>query len=280
MTPVTAALSALCIIFCLPLSNRRVHVEAFLGRLSLLTKQHLAFHQRQAKITKISFSRSIKIDQLMPLFLSSSDENYDNDDDDGARSAFGTRQYWDNMYSGMGDFPADEYSWYYGWEILKSHWTSIVPSKQASILLPGIGNDPILLDLYSAGYKQLTAFDYSDHAVERQEDLLSYEPGALDSVKIHQADARHLDAGWTDSFDVVLEKGTFDAIYLSGDGNLEKAVEEIERVLTPNGILISVSSVVPEEFRRELFKDWEWLRDGSDDLNAGCFILKQVSKAS
>ena len=32
------------------------------------------------------------------------------DDDSEALSAFGTRDYWDDVYSGRGDFPADEYT--------------------------------------------------------------------------------------------------------------------------------------------------------------------------
>jgi len=29
------------------------------------------------------------------------------------------------------------------------------------------------------------------------------------------------------------------------------------------------------ELRKEIFRDWEWIRDGSDDLQAGCFVLKK-----
>ena len=196
------------------------------------------------------------------------------DEDVGARSAFGTREYWDDVYKGMGDFPQDEYSWYYGYDVIKPHLVRAAPSKDASILLPGIGNDPILLDLYGNGYKNLVAFDYSEHAIERQQDLLSYEPNA--NVELHQMDARFLRQDWTDRFDVVLEKGALDAIYLSGDGNVEASVQELDRVLKPGGIVISVSGVVPDELRRQLFADYGWIRDGTDDLRAGCFVFQKT----
>ena len=37
------------------------------------------------------------------------DNDYGVDDDENARSQFGTRQYWDDVYLGQGDFPAEGY---------------------------------------------------------------------------------------------------------------------------------------------------------------------------
>jgi SAM-dependent methyltransferase len=195
--------------------------------------------------------------------------------DDDATSQFGTKEYWDDLYAGRGEFPAEEYSWYFGWGKYEKLVREFIPDKDAKILLPGIGNDPILLDLLQNGYKDLTASDYSDHAIERQQDLISYYSDADDSVELRCMDARQMDESWTDKFDAVLEKGALDAIYLSGDGNLELAVKELERCIKPGGVIVSVSGVVPEELRRDVFENWEWLRDGSDDLQAGCFVLSK-----
>mmetsp|Transcript_27005 Transcript_27005/g.46059 ORF Transcript_27005/g.46059 Transcript_27005/m.46059 type:complete len:290 (-) Transcript_27005:288-1157(-) len=202
-----------------------------------------------------------------------------------ARSQFGTKSYWDAMYEGMGDFSADEYSWYYGFEVIKPilqdyvEASSALEKSQLSILIPGCGNDPLLLDFYNAGYQTLTAFDYSEGAIDRQNELLEYLPmgSDLDSVALSVEDARTLPEEWTQQFDVIIEKGALDAIYLSGDGNFEQSVEEFARVIKKGGVCISASGVVPEELRRETFgKDrWEWLRDGSDDLKAGCFVLER-----
>ena len=216
----------------------------------------------------------------------------DDERDADARSQFGTKAYWDAMYEGMGEFSADEYSWYYnGYDAIKpfleeyvfdvaESTSTTVDKSQLSILIPGCGNDPLLLDIFNAGYRCLTAFDYSSGAIERQREVLGYLPvgSDLDKVELREEDARSLPVGWKESFDVIIEKGALDAIYLSGDGNLEQSVKEIARVIKRGGICISCSGVVPEALRRNSFggNEWEWLRDGSDDLRAGCFVLKRI----
>ena len=239
------------------------------------------YHERRPSVTSWEHSTT-------DTEGSDADLGYDNDDSE-ARSQFGTREYWDGMYSGMGDFSSQEYQWYYGWSDIRKHFTQYVPlpSPESSsfseevdsvkILVPGMGNDPILLDLISAGYKNITAFDYSEGAVERQSELLSYDAAAGDAVELHHMDARALKLEWTGTFDAILEKGCLDALYLSGDGNVETAAEELRRVLKPGGVFVSVSGVVPKELRYEIFtkENYEWLRDGSDDLKAGCFLWRK-----
>jgi hypothetical protein len=85
------------------------------------------------------------------------------------------------------------------------------------------------------------------------------------------------------SFDVILEKGLLDAVYLSGDvENVRSAVASLTDTLKVGGIFVSVSGVVPDELRMRLFDAtddggaWKWLRDGSQDLKAGCFIFQKL----
>jgi Methyltransferase domain len=172
-----------------------------------------------------------------------------------ARSVFGTREYWDEMYQGRGDFPSDEYSWYYGWDTLKRHVAPYL-HKDDRLLLPGIGNDPMLLDLVQSNYRSITAQDYSVHALQRQKDLLQHylsDEALASAVTMVPGDVRHLPAEWDGKYDAVVEKGLLDAVYLSGDGNVELAVASLFRALRSGGIFVSVSGVVPDELRRQLF---------------------------
>ena len=197
-------------------------------------------------------------------------------------SAFGTKEYWDDMYQGRGDFSSEQYSWYYNWGgTLQKHVKPYLKStKNDKMLLPGIGNDPLLLDLLTSGYTNLVAQDYSTHALDRQRELLSpyYTDAELKGrVQLIAGDVRVLPPEWRHNFDVVMEKGLLDAVYLSGDGNVELAVTSLGTTLRPGGYFVSVSGVVPELLRRQVFPtiEWRWIRDGSHDLQAGCFIFQK-----
>jgi len=256
-----------------------------------------------------SLNRSKRTSPLFDLVTTTSE--YENDgffeynyDDADAKSQFGTKEYWDDQYQGRGDFPMDEYQWYYGFERYGKFLQTHIPSKNEEILIPGIGNDPILLYLLQKGYGKLTATDYSEHAIERQKDLLSHQrypfsteisaesdrtlTDSLDSAcdddvenklqrptTLVQMDAREMPVQWAEKFDAIVEKGTLDAIFLSGDGNADRAAKEFRRTLKPGGILITMSCVVPVDVRKEIFRNWTWIRDGSEDLDAGCFILQK-----
>lgn len=279
--------------------------------LVLMTSSPLHLRNKYPTITTNAYHRHRRLHQFTTS-NSEFDKDYSkyttssSEEDTDAKSQFGTKVYWDAMYDGMGDFDAEEYSWYYGYEVIRPHLqeygeellllndvdsgsiedeaAATMTSKhksQLSILLPGCGNDPLILDLYNDGYRKLTAFDYSLGAIERQRELLEYLPATSEKsdIELRVEDARTLPTEWTNSFDVIIEKGALDAIYLSGNDerNLEKAIVEFERVLRPGGICISCSGVVPEQLRRETFRttEWVWLRDGSDDLRAGCFVFRK-----
>ena len=257
----------------------------------LLRNHHLTQNLSRIRRRYLKKSPREQLPQLYQFTTSSSEfeKDYskfqDDEEDADAHSQFGTKAYWDAMYEGMGDFDAEEYSWYYGFEVVKPYLVDYIfaDNKQdkstMSILIPGCGNDPMLLDLYNAGYHRLTAFDYSEGAIERQKTLLEYLPlgSNVDSIELSVEDARSLPKEWEKSFGIIIEKGALDAIYLSGDGNFEKSVSELSRCLKSGGICMSFSGVVPEEVRRDGFDEdnWEWLRDGADDMKAGSFIFRR-----
>lgn len=102
------------------LFGRPNHVLAFVGSLLLLlvqTPMTIAW----STTTRSTTSRNlVRLHQQTATTATPLADTLLDDDDGLARSAFGTKDYWDDVYAGRGDFPADEYSWYYGWETVGS----------------------------------------------------------------------------------------------------------------------------------------------------------------
>jgi hypothetical protein len=119
---------------------------------------------------------------------------------------FGTKEYWDSMYTEGTDGEEDEdrppddassssycysYSWYCTWNELAPFWNELVllndssdddyydddydnpksPPSSVRVLIPGIGNDPTPVEMFDAGFTDMIAFDYSEAAVERAKAL-------------------------------------------------------------------------------------------------------------
>lgn len=194
---------------------------------------------------------------------------------DPTDSNFGRQDYWNGLYEKESNF-----SWYAGWDELKPFVTEFVPSFESSLLIPGVGNDKVLVDMYQYGYSNLTAMDYAPEGIERCRDMLllrtAGDGGDAHSVQLVVADARNLQGVFDDaSFDAVMEKGTLDAIYLSGGknktlaaDNLLLAINELTRCVKPGGIWISIAGVVNQQIHQAmnqmiLTKNQE---DGDNDL--------------
>lgn len=177
---------------------------------------------------------------------------------------FGTKEYWDGMYEGSGaactadGLPAEEYSWYCGWRELQPFWTEFVPSTDARVLMPGVGSDNTVRDLFDSGWQDLTAFDYSAAGVERAASLYGDRP-----IKLTCADATCLPYD-TASFDAVLDKGTLDAIGIASKDALRASATELARTVVTGGVVLSVSRALEAHEMLTAFApaQWEVLLDG------------------
>ena len=178
--------------------------------------------------------------------------------DENGNCVFGLQSFWDDMYTGEGDGdrPADKYSWYCGWDELSPFWEMLVPLDSASrVLIAGIGNDKTPIDMYNAGWNSsMTAFDYSSAGIERAKQL--FGPNR-NNVKLLTADARDLPLADA-SIDATLDKGTLDAIYISGEEVFRNSVKELTRVTATNGVVVCVSRVIYPEVLIRAFESGHW----------------------
>lgn len=117
-------------------------------------------------------------------------------------------------------------------------------------------------ELYAEGVENIVNIDYSEPVIT----AMRQRTGHLPHMQWHTMDMRSL-AFTTDSFDVVLDKGSLDAVWTDGGSvwepsetvrsDIRQTVGEILRVLRPGGLFISISFGQPH-FRKPLLLDERW----------------------
>ena len=114
---------------------------------------------------------------------------------------------------------------------------------------------------------RMVGVDYSDAGIQlcrKRLEMLQEEVPETQDIDFVEWDVMHQEPKkeWEDGFDIVLDKGTFDAISLSGerDGNgvgrriCETYREKVERLVKPGGHLIVTSCNWTEEELRQWFE--------------------------
>nr|XP_022910099.1 EEF1A lysine methyltransferase 2 [Onthophagus taurus] len=159
------------------------------------------------------------------------------------QSELGSQEYWDKLYKkeienykNNGDvgeiwFGEDIVDRVLRW-ILKNN----IP-KSHKIVDVGCGNGMMLIELHNEGFTNLYGVDYSEHAITLAEAVKEkYECNHIEySVCDLLGDNTNLE-----DFDVVFDKGTYDAISLSDNAkiNRNKYIKNVAKSLKENGLLI------------------------------------------
>jgi SAM-dependent methyltransferase len=183
--------------------------------------------------------------------------------DDQGKCVFGKKSYWDTMYSneeGIDGRASEKYSWYCTYDEFGPFWRMLVPDEHARVMIAGIGNDPSPVAMYDDGYSDMLAFDYSDEGVVRAKQLFGPD---RDNIRLITADARDLPVEDA-SIDATLDKGTLDAIYITGKTCLQDSIKEITRVTAPGGVIMCISRVIEPADLMGAFdnKDWDIIHEG------------------
>eukprot|EP00118_Oscarella_pearsei_P016535 m.158478 g.158478 ORF g.158478 m.158478 type:complete len:692 (+) comp38743_c0_seq11:626-2701(+) len=149
-----------------------------------------------------------------------------------SQSDFRSRHYWDTFFRQRG---GKSFEWYGEYTDLCGLIHKYAKPSSHSVLMLGCGNSRLGEDMYDVGYKYVVNIDISDVVIRQMIDRNSTKRPDLKFVKMDATDMTFDDS----SFDVVLDKGTLDAM-MSGEeseveGDVSRMFVEIRRVLKPGG---------------------------------------------
>eukprot|EP00002_Diphylleia_rotans_P019990 TRINITY_DN3876_c0_g1_i2.p1 TRINITY_DN3876_c0_g1~~TRINITY_DN3876_c0_g1_i2.p1 ORF type:complete len:207 (+),score=52.21 TRINITY_DN3876_c0_g1_i2:60-680(+) len=171
-----------------------------------------------------------------------------------------TKEYWDLRYQ-KSDVPFD---WFKGYAQLKPVLGSIIEPHHR-ILNAGCGNSELSRELYQDGCKSVVGVDFSPICIEQMKQRHTEFP----ELEWLVMDVMSMDGIADESFDVVIDKGTIDAIMCErGDvwevdpaikHDVDRVVSEYYRVLKKGGYCIYITFGQPH-FRRQYFleKKFDW----------------------
>eukprot|EP01117_Protostelium_nocturnum_P007344 TRINITY_DN2628_c0_g1_i1.p1 TRINITY_DN2628_c0_g1~~TRINITY_DN2628_c0_g1_i1.p1 ORF type:complete len:220 (-),score=88.99 TRINITY_DN2628_c0_g1_i1:65-724(-) len=180
-------------------------------------------------------------------------------------SKLGTQEYWDDAYDNeLKNFEenGDIGEIWFGSDCLRRVVTfveklSYLDPSSSSILDLGTGNGATLFKLAKKGFKKLVGVDYSVPSIELAKKIA--EKKELD-INFLQDDI--LDSKLNDKFDLILDKGTFDAISLSEDreSNQRKYIETVLKLLSNDSsfFLITSCNYNGEELNRLFGNDFKF----------------------
>jgi len=180
-------------------------------------------------------------------------------------SKLGTKKHWDEVYAAElvnFDEIGDEGEIWFGEDTVAKmvNWClkNMPPENHPSVLEVGSGNGILLLNLAENGYEpsNMLGVDYSVDAVELARKVASIRDTRFASIQYSSCDFLEESVNESDgaprSFDLVLDKGTFDAMTLAQETDFDipvsvKYPNKIAEHLSSRGIFLITSCNFTEE---------------------------------
>ncbi|KAK2191373.1 hypothetical protein NP493_53g06012 [Ridgeia piscesae] len=168
------------------------------------------------------------------------------------------KTYWNKRYT-----TEESYDWFAKYSAFRCHILTTV-KKDDRILMLGCGNSSLSEEMYADGFTKITNIDYSPAVIENMRERcckLSHMDWQVMDITDLQFD--------NGTFEVVIEKGTLDAMLVSendpwnisaeGEEMINKILGQVSSVLRPGGRFISITFAQPH-FRKPLYaqRRWHW----------------------
>lgn len=136
-----------------------------------------------------------------------------------------------------------------------------------NVLDIGTGNGLLLQELSKLGFSDLTGTDYSEAAVDLAQRLADRD--GFTNIKFLVDDV--LETKLESKFQVVMDKGTLDAIGLHPDGSIRRIMywDSVSKLVAPNGILVITSCNSTKDELIQEVENFNQRRVGGDEYESG-----------
>ena len=150
---------------------------------------------------------------------------------------YGKSEYWEERYTR----DPEPFDWYQRWAGLKDILLEYV-TTQNTILMLGAGNSRLSEELCEEGFRNITNIDSSLVVTKAMQEKYREKPG----MTYVQMDGRAMELP-DQNFNICIDKATLDSVLCSeaSTHNAQKMLQEVSRVLQPNGVYIAISHGQP-----------------------------------
>ncbi|XP_077615772.1 citrate synthase-lysine N-methyltransferase CSKMT, mitochondrial isoform X1 [Crocuta crocuta] len=178
-----------------------------------------------------------------------------------AGSCLADRRLWDKLHGGFRIGSVPTFDWFFGYEEAQGFLLPLLQEARAAyplrVLDVGCGTSSLCTGLYTKCPHPVDVLgvDFSPVAVDHMNSLLEgghgqtplYPGHPASRLQFIQADAQNLGpVASSGSFQLVLDKGTWDAVARGGLPGAYQLLSECLRVLSPQGTLIQFSDEDPD----------------------------------
>lgn len=165
---------------------------------------------------------------------------WEEEEDSNDLSDYGSPQYWDDRYK-ESEKPFD---WYFGWKRLSKEIKGQY-SASDNVLVLGCGNSEMSDDMLVEGFPRIVSIDISPSVIVQMKEKYAGKK----QLEWMEMDCTKMDAFKDGEFDLVIDKGTIDAIMcgLNSGPLVDKTMGEVFRVLKKHGRLIVITFGSPSQ---------------------------------
>ena len=183
-------------------------------------------------IDKLKASNEHYLERLKKIEEDFEEEEKKSNFDDDLQN-YGSNYYWEERYI----ICPEPYDWYASWNQIENSLSSLFNGNEL-VLNVGCGNSPMSEEMQNTTFDIIVNIDISSIVIEQMKEKYKNNPDLI----WFEMDCTAMDFD-NEMFDVVFDKGTFDALMCKNDENhaVHQTMKEICRVLKQGGLFIEIT---------------------------------------